>query len=65
MLYLWAGKAGKMLKTRFFAIEKLSVAILDSLLVGYELTLYLKFKLSNQNIVFLPSDEVIPPGVSL
>ena len=65
MLYFWPGKAGKMLQTRFFAIEKLSVAILDSLLAGYELTLYLKFKLFNQNIVFLPRDELIPPGVSL
>ena len=32
--------AGKILKTRFFAIEKLSPAILVSLLVGYELISY-------------------------
>ena len=65
MLYLWPRKAGKILKTRFFAIEKLSAAVLVSLLVGYELILYLKLKLSNQNIVSLPRDEVILPGISL
>ena len=33
--------------------------------VIYTEILYLKFKLSNQNIVFLPRDEVISPGISL
>ena len=31
----------------------------------YLTILYLKFKLSNQNIVILPRDEVISPGISL
>ena len=31
----------------------------------YIYILYLKFKLSNQNIVFLPRDDVISPCISL
>ena len=31
----------------------------------FNVILYLKFKLSNQNIVFLPRNEVISPGISL
>ena len=37
----------------------------DELKQIYIIILYLKFKLSNQNIVFLPRDKVVSPGFSL